>query len=487
MKDKKKLFRYKTGFFFIIAVVLAVVVFHFGATPPEESVDVPMVQVMQRSFNIIVRSIGRLDAGASHMVASSLKGGQGKLIELIDDGTWVKKGEVLAKLDTAPFEEEIQKFEGEIKGLIAAVEAKKQIFEWEKNQVVKELGAAEFKVKKARLEFSKYKNGEGPLKLIQYREEMEKIRKEKSKYLRYLNDLKRLSQKGYDHPGEISKAKQEIRVLEEKFDASKIKVESYQNHVYPSMIAQFEADVEQAEMELVQIKKGSVHRIAQAKSSLNEIEAVLENHKKGLDGARSKLTQTVIRAPSDGIVILYEAYRNGQKRKPRVGDIILQNQPILYLPDISTMIVKTRVREVDLHKVKVGQECDVKLEAYPDKKIRGRIAFVGALASQGGEGAQGAKYFQMTVALTTPDSDLRPGMTSRVSVLAARIDNAVTLPVHAVFDDSTGSYCFCYQNGGYKRTRIETGRENEDFVEILSGLREGDLVAATRPEFERGR
>ena len=193
--------------------------------------------------------------------------------------------------------------------------------------MIKELGTAGFKVRKAELELSKYKNGEGPLQLIQYREEMEKIRKEKKKYLRYLYDLKKLSQEGYDHPAEMAKAEQELRIIEDSFDAAKRKVESYQNHLYPSMLEKLEADVGQAEMELEQIKKGSVHQIAQAKSSLDEIMAALENHNKNLEETKKKLIQTVIRAPSDGIVILYEAYRDGRKRKPRVGDTVLQNQP----------------------------------------------------------------------------------------------------------------------------------------------------------------
>ncbi len=468
----------------MIMVGLAVIVFQFGATSPAKT-SLPRVQAVKKSFNIIVRSIGVLDAGQAHMVASTLKGGKGKVIDLVNDGTWVKKGDILVKLDPAPFEEEIENFKGEIKRVEAAVDAKKQLFEWEKNQVVKELGTAEFKVRKAELELSEYQNGDGPLQLVKYREEMDKIKKEKEKYLRYLNDLKGLGQQGYDHPGEMARAKQEFRTLEDNHATAKRKFESYQDHVYPSMIEKFEAEIEQAEMELEQTKRGSVHKIAQAKSALNEIQAALDNHKKGLEGAKNKLSQTVIRAPSDGIVILYEAYRDGHKRKPRIGDTVLQNQPILYLPDISTMIVKTRVREVDLHKVTIGQECDVTVEAYPGKKIKGKIAFIGALASEGGDGLQGAKYFQMTVALTSADSELRPGMTSRVSIMAARVKNAVTLPVYAIFEDQDRRYCFQYQDGRYKKTLVETGLENEDSIEIVSGLSQGDWVSTIRPETEK--
>jgi len=484
MKNKTGTSIYKNGLILIVIIGLAVGMLQLGATQPEK-IEVPMAQVMKNSFDITVRSIGVLDAGQAHMVVSTLKGGKGKVIDLVDDGSWVKKGNILVRLDPAPFEEEIESLEGDLKRLMAAVEAKKQLFEWEKNQVTRELGTAEFKVNQAELEFSTFKNGEGPLQLIQYREEMDKIDKDKKKYLRYLNDLKKLSTEGFDHPGEMAKAEQELLLLKEKFNTAQKKVDSYQNHLFPSMLEKLESNIDQAEMELEQTKKGSVHQIAQAKSSLNEVQAAFENHNKRLENARKKLFKTVIQAPSDGIVILYETYRDGQKRKPRVGDTVLQNQPILYLPDISTMIVKTRVREVDLHKVTIGQACDLTMEAYPDKKIKGNIAFIGALAAETSGQVKGAKYFQMTIKLTTTDSDLRPGMTSRVSILADRVENVLILPVHAIFENLDQEFCFLYQNGIYKKIVVETGRENEDFVEIISGIHEGDWVSTVEPAIDK--
>ncbi len=61
---------------------------------------------------------------------------------------------------------------------------------------------------------------------------------------------------------------------------------------------------------------------------------------------------------------------------------MIQNQPLLYLPDISAMIVKTQVREIDLHKLVKNQECKVQVDAYPDSVLEGQVAFIGALASE---------------------------------------------------------------------------------------------------------
>ncbi len=482
--EKKKLprFRLRLAVLAAVAGFMLVVGFQFSGTS-EDDADIRRIQAVRKTFNVVVRSLGVLDAGQAHMVASTLKGSKGKIIYLIDDGAWVKKGDVLVKLDPTPFEEEIRELQGKSKRLAAALEAKKQLLAWEKNRVVKELSGAEFRIKKADLELLKYRNGEGPLQLIQYQDELKKFSKKKNRYLRYLEDLQQLQAQGYDNQGEMARAKQELREVEENFAAAKRRVESYQNYVYPSMIKKLEADIAQARVELEQIKKGSVHRIAQAKSSVDEVKALLENCNRDLEVAKKKLVQTVVRAPSDGIVILYEAYRNGRKRKPRIGDMVLQNQPILYLPDISTMVVKTRVREIDLHKVTIGKSCVITVDAYPEKKLAGKIAFIGALASENSESSPGGKYFQMTVTLANPDSQLRPGMTARVNILAARVEDALSLPVYAIFEDRDGRYCYRCQHGGWEKVRLRVGRENEDFAEVLGGgLREGDWVLAVPPE-----
>jgi len=424
------------------------------------------VMAVRRSFSIEVNTIGTLDAARSNMVTSSLKSGKGKIIYLIKDGAWVEKGDRLVQLDPLPFEEEILRLKGEIKKLEASVDAKRQLFEWEKSQVEKELNTAGYNVHKAKLELTKYKNGEGPLQLAQFREEADKILKEKTKYLNYLNDLKGLKEKGYDQPSEIKRSEKEVLLLNEKLTTAEEKYQNYKDHVYPSLIEEHQANVEHAQMLRDQTRKGSVHKIAQAKSSLDEVFAGLENFKSLLQQAENKLQKTIISAPSAGIVILYEAFRDGQNRKPRLGDTVLQNQPILYLPDISEMIVKTSIREVDLHKVKKGQTCSITVDAYPDKKLEGSVSFIGALASGKRGGSSGAKYFQMTVAVSSDDSDLRPGMTARVNILTAKVENKLTLPLYAVFEENEGFFCFRPENKTFEKIYLTTGRRNEDFIEI---------------------
>ncbi len=449
--------------------------------PGFESHDFLLATVSARSFDIKVNTVGVLDAARSHMVSSTIKGDKGKIIYLIDDGNRVNKGDVLVQLDKTPFEEEVNRLRGEVLSLESAVEAAQQLFEWEKNQVEREIRTAEYNLLVAELDQRKLVEGDGPLQLAQFKEEMEKSKEEYARYTSYVKDLRDLRKRGFSNPTEIALAIQKTEELKMKYEAANKRYISYKEHVFPSLIETAKVNLSKAEMELEQIRKGSIFKVAKAMASLEESRGKLRTIKSSLKVAQDQLEKTTICAPFTGIAILYETFREGQKRKPRVGDRAWQNQPLLYLPDISSVIVKTRVREVDLHKIALGQNCYIKIDAYPDVSFEGEVTFLGVLASECFEGGKGEKYFELLISLRDGDDRLRPGMTARVSILNDSITNVLSVPVQAIFDEGGGKYCYLYTGQSFKRIDVSLGKQNEDMAQILSGLKNGDRVSLVKP------
>ncbi len=380
-------------------------------------------------FEVRVNTVGFLDAERAHMVSSTIKGDKGKIISLVDDGTIVKEGDVLIRFDPAPFEDETLQLSGEVASKEAVVEAEKQILEWEKSQAEGAVNDAEFNLQDARQEYDRYNS--------------------------YIKDLEDLSKKGYSFPTEIFQARKKAE--------------------------QLLAKLEKEETKLDQIKEEAVFKIAGSMAKLKKAESELQTARLSLEEARNQLKKTIIHAPFSGIVALHESFRDNQKRKPRVGDTVWQNQPLLYLPEISSMIVKTQVREINLHKIKIGQKAAIRVDAYPDIMFNGHVISIGVLASDRIESGRGEKYFQFTIAVEGEDSRLRPGMTARVSINVDSVENALSLPVQAVFYEGEKKYCYVHAGLKYKKVTVSTGRYNEDVVEILSGLKQGDTVSLLKP------
>lgn len=391
--------------------------------------ELPLATVSRTALEIKVNSVGALDAERAHMVSSTIKGDKGKVVYLIDDGTMVKSGDMLVRFDSTPFEAEILRLSGEVKSRESVVESSKQVLEWEKSQAEGLVKTAEFNLKDARQEYSRHKA--------------------------YIKDLEELGTKGFSFPTEIAQAKKKAEQLSAKHD--------------------------KAETDLEQAKKESVFKIASAMAALSKAKSELETVTLALEDAKGELKKTVLTAPFQGIVVHYELFRDNLKRKPRVGDTVWQNQALLYLPDISSMVVKTQVREVDLHKIAVGQKASVQVDAYPDALFESSVSSIGVLAADNADGGRGEKYFQLAVAIKGSDSRLRPGMTARVHILADTAKNVLSVPVQAVFEEAGHKYAYVHSDKTFKKVEVSTGRQNEDMAEILSGLKEGEQVSLLKP------
>ncbi len=440
--------------------------------------------VERRDFDIKVNTIGVLDTARSRMIASAVRGDKGKIVYLINDGAKVGEGDVLARLDPTPFEEEAARLTGEVLSRESAVNALEQVLEWEKSDYERQIETSEFNMRTAELELEKIQKGEGPLQSAQYKSEMDKANQEHTRYASYLKDLEELKEKGYIQQNEITQAKEKTANFKEAYELAKEKYLNYKNHVLPSVIETNRTKVKKANMELEQAKKEGIFKIAKAMAELKKARHELETAKTTLRQARDELDKTVIRAPIPGIAILYEIFRDAQKRKPRIGDTVWQNQPLLYLPDISSMIVKTQVREVDLYKVTIGQKAAVQVDAYPDVLFDGEVASIGILADVAEGERGGEKYFQLIVSIKGEDARLKPGMTVRVSIKSNIVKNALSIPIHAVFNEDGRKYCYVSTENGLKKIEVSTGKQNEDVVEILSGLKKGDRVSLVKPTDE---
>ncbi len=441
-----------------------------------------LTTALRRSFSIDLHTVGVLDAARSQTISSSIRGNKGKIISIVEDGAWVKEGDVLIRLDPTPFEEEVNRLGSEVRKLASAVEAAEQLIAWEQNQLEGRIAAADFNRRLAALEVQRIAEGDGPLQLAQHQEEMEKARLEMLRHEAYRADLEALEGRGFPNPVELSRAKENADTFRDKFRSAERRHASYKDYVLPSLLEAARAKVQNAEKEMAQARKGGIFKVAGAMEEKNQVAIRLQGERLALQLAQEELEKTTIRAPIAGIVIQYEAFRDEQKRKPRVGDSVWQNYPLLYLPDIASLVVKSQVREVDLHKIAPGQKCGVQVDAYPETLLEGEVSTIGALAATRVEGGGGEKYFQMTVDLKGGDLRLRPGMSARVAIRSRAVKDALTVPIQAVFDEQGAKWVYLYSNGKFHKAAVTTGVLSEDWAEIKSGLEPEQQVALSRPE-----
>lgn len=469
---------------YLSAFVILLGVFSFKETT--QTPYIPIAQAIKQTLKIEVKTIGELEAARSLIIASSIKGDQGKIIDLIADGVTVNSGDVLIKLDPTPFEEKIEKLQGKIKEQEHTILGLEQTLIWENAQADHKNKIAAYEMETAQLELEKIMHGEGPQEMSRLKGAMQKAFLKFEEFKGYSNDLKELEIQGFLNTAEMVQAQKKLAEEEEAYEMAKLQYESYVQHVYPMLIKKAETALKRAQIAVEEAIKLGDYQISKVYTLLAQSKQVLSDYAQQLTEAERELVQTEIKAPYPGMVVHREDYRNGQKRKPRVGDVLVKNQPVIDLPDLTAMIVKTRVREIDLYKVEVGKKATIEIDAYPELKIQGTLSSIGVLALGDHGRASDEKYFEVRIALDSRESRLRPGMTTRATIHVQKVEDALTIPIHAIFEENQQPYCYLSVPGGkYEKRSVVLGTANEQWVEIKEGLQEKDSVCLLNPFGDR--
>lgn len=443
-------------------------------------------KVKKQSFSVDVRAIGELEAAQSISISSQIRSDNGKIIYIIPDGTNVQKGDALVKLDPTPFEEKFENLKTKIKEQQGHVAALQKSLEWEISQAEKDRKTSVFEIEGAELEMNKILQGDGPLECARLKGSMNKALSKYEEFQCYCQDLEDLQQQGFLNPVEVRNAEKKLAEEKENFEAAKLQHESYVNHVYPMQVKKAEAAVKQAKMRQEETAKIRGHAIGKAMIEVNQAQQNLETIRHQCGEAEKELALSEIKANAPGMVVHREDFRSGQRRKPRIGDVLVRNQIILDLPDLTQMTVKSKVREIDLCHVEVGKKATIEVDAYPQLTFTGKISSIGVLALPDVGKPTDEKYFEIRIHIDKSDPRVRPGMTTRLAVHSAKVDNVVAVPIHAVHYEQNKSYCYISASPQhYEKKEVTTGLGSDEWIEIKSGLKEGELVCLCTPTENR--
>jgi HlyD family secretion protein len=475
-------FFHRKSTYFIGLLALGILFFSINLFKREGSdQSVASTIAQKRNFAVVVRMVGELDAANPLVISSGIKGERGKIIHIIEEGTRVQKGDVLARFDPTPFEDEVAKLKMKLVEAEAAVKANQQNLSWEKTEAEKEDKAAQFDLNFTELDHVKIEKGEGPQEMARLFRDFIKAQREYETKKAYLQDLQPLIDRRIVDASEMIQAKRLVEEAEGAYETAKKQYESYRQFVLPAQIEKAKSVKARARMVMDQVKKGGVFKVAKAQEAYQKSMAELNVLRSTLQQVEEELTRSIIRAPQEGMVVLSEAFFEGEKRKPRIGDRIWQNQPLMYLPDLSKMIVRSQVREDDLHKIAVGKPVEIKVDAYPDIRLVGRVEQLGVMAKAKEEVRRGPKYFQVVISVGGKNENLRPGMTARVDIHCFSVSGALTVPVHAVFFEGKKACCYVSSSATFEKREVVVGAQNEDWVEIIKGLTTGEKVALSKP------
>jgi biotin carboxyl carrier protein len=274
-----------------------------------------------------------------------------------------------------------------------------------------------------------------------------------------VESLKPLLARGFITRDELERSEFELEQAEAEVQLARKRAQIYIERTYPQ-------DKERARLQVAQrVAQGMMveQRVVEAEARVTQIKKALEN--------------CTLYAERPGLVVYEQYMAANPRRKIRVGDRVTRSQGLITIPEVGRMTVESSVDEAFVHKVQPGQPATVRLDAYPDLRLTGKVSRVGTVARSSFDRPFEDKRFDLIVDLDPTDADIRPEMTARVDVLIGELEDRLLLPVNAVFEREGVSVVHVVGLLGVETRPVQLGESNDLYVEVVSGLEPAERVS----------
>ncbi len=412
-------------------------------------VDVQTGRAVRQDLTSLVTASGEIKPRNYVNIGANV---MGRILELnVKEGDHVRRGQVLAKLESIQAEADVQAQNASLNSSLAEATAAEA-----------GLKAADENLKTAQASIDRAKA------------ELQRARLD------------------YERGEELWKSK---LIARQEFDSRKSQYDALEAGVRESQsrMAQLKAQREQTAAQL----SGSQRRVAQVRATLSRFSDVLKKH--------SAFT------PIDGIVTNLPV-RVGETVVPGIQNS--SASLIMTIADMSLITAEVKVDETDIVNVKLDQEADVTIDAIPNKTFKGRVIEIGntailrssgLAASQSAISSQEAKDFKVVVALDNPPAEIRPGLSCTAKVITATRQKALSIPIQALTVRQRGDLVpeakaaavkaddkpdpatvkknkeelqgvFVVRNGAAQFHEVKTGITGTTDIEVLDGIKDGEEI-----------
>jgi multidrug resistance efflux pump len=462
---------------------------------------------------------------------------------LIDAGTEVQAGDKLIELDDSGLQDQLRTQKSTVDTAQAAWIQADEAYKIQLSQNVSDMATAQLKLDLARIAKQNYLEGEyaktkrdieGRLTMARSDLEMWEERASWSDRMsrpgrRYVTQAQAESDSARRTSASIAlkNVEEELRVLEDATFGTKVQ-----------KLKQLQGDIDEAVRALERTKKQAVAKEVQADADRKGKLTVYELAVKAQEDIESEIRKCVLYAPHAGLVIYVvpDQMRFGQGSQQSMvaqGEPVREGQKLMRIPDLSKMVVNTKVHEAmvskvrgdviqptgfsdgvkvglwlnpdlmgrflsqvyfadirsafsDQHKaaenrlVMNGQPATVRVDAFPTKTLKGHVKLVAAVASQPDWMSADVKLYQTYVSIDEPLPGLRPDMSAEVTVLTdLHHEHVLAVPLQAVVgsvDMGNKRKCFVMTGTGPQERMVTLGLSNDKMVEVQDGIAEGEEV-----------
>jgi RND family efflux transporter MFP subunit len=380
-------------------------------------------------------------------------------------GDRIKKGEVIAKIESREYSLGVKQAEAAFSAAQSQWNLVKATAETEFFSNLQQVEAA---LKMAQANLDKTRKGAREEEIEMADASYQQALANAETMEKDLNRARDNYEKGAISDQQFDAAQLQFKVAQAQLATAKANLDLIKKGAREEDIKVVEAQVEQTQAQLE-----SLESLKEAKSweaKIKSAQAQAEQAEVALGLAKIHLEDCTIKAPISGII---------SKRFVDAGTMVGPTQSLVSIVDIDTVKLLTHVSDEDIDLVKLTQKVGVKVDAYLDKVFKVKEINISPVMDPL------SRKIEVAIKVSNPDYLMKPGMFPRVRLLVQR-ENTLLIPQQAVVEQGEQKEVFVVQDAKVHLQKISTGLERDNFVEVLSGLKEGETVVVAGPSDLKG-
>ncbi len=449
-----------------------------------DSAEAATYEVRRRALEDRVVERGTIESQNTIYGRSELPG-RNKIVEIVPEGTSVKKGDKVVVFETIQIDEKIQQKEIEVNEAEGKLAEATQQLEIKNNENVTNIAAAKLAYEVAVIDLRKYEEGD----LLAEVADLERAIKDAESQLEDVrlerSNMELLVKKGYRSPQQLRTFILKERLYQFQVERDRQKLKVLLTYDREKKLIELRGKRDETELKLERAETTADAETKKAEAAVASAKNGLKLVKDQLDELRQTLSKCTLLAEQDGIVAYANEFWYDASERIRAGTEMWEGRNIYFLPDMTKMQVKASVHESVVEKVKEGQTVTIRLDAFSDVKLTGVVSSVANMAASTFSSIQ--NYETIILIDQLPEGlAVKPGMTAEVDILVGNYTHAIAVPIGAITEHFGQTYVYILDRPGspVRRQGVKTGRVTHSFVEILEGVNVGEQV--TLDAYRRG-
>jgi multidrug efflux pump subunit AcrA (membrane-fusion protein) len=275
---------------------------------------------------------------------------------------------------------------------------------------------------------------------------------------------------------DAARVKDEAEIARAKNAVENFELEVLKNEMLSRILAEKnDQDLEEARAKLASLKQGFDLKRQAAAAELRILEIKRDRAQAAMTHAVENAHSMTVTSPLEGLVVPKLTWRGNGPADIQEGDEMFPGAPVLEVVNQASVLVRARVNQTDLTALQPGMPVIVRLDAYPDLAMPGRLGQISPVGLAGSFSAR-VRAFSAVVTIDTPNPRMLPDLTAAIDVELERVKNAIVVPRDAIHVDDSGAGVRVRTAAGVTTRRVTLGPIDEVDAVVTQGLREGEVV-----------